>query len=162
LRSEYHYRRAAGSEHIRWKRTGGMVRPFPPTPAGLHSKVSDLVVVDEPWSFDLVRGRQLDGAIVPTQATRPNAQVWKLSTAGDASSVYWLGRVESGRAGVLAGRTEGVCYFEWSCPDELDVTDPASWPLYHPAYGLTIDQETMQAALEQLGPDEFARAYGNR
>jgi hypothetical protein len=157
-----HLRRAAGSEHIKWLRSGGLVRPFPPTPDGLHSKVSDLVVVDEPWAFDQVRGTELDQAIVPTMATKPNGQVFKVSTAGDATSTWWLGTVEAGRAAVAAGRTEGVAYFEWSCPDGLDPTDPDSWPLYHPAYGLTIGPEAMAAALEMLGPDEFARAYGNR
>jgi hypothetical protein len=157
----FHVRRAAGSEHIRWP-SGGMVRPFPPTPAGLHGKLSDLVVVDEPWSFDLVRGRQIDGAIVPTMATRPNAQTWKVSTAGDASSTWWLGTVEAGRAAVRARRTEGTAYFEWACPDELDPCAEESWPVYHPAYGHTIGDAAMRSALELLGPDEFARAYGNR
>jgi hypothetical protein len=156
-----HVRRAAGSEHIRWP-GGGMVRPFPPTPAGLHSKLSDLVVVDEPWAFDIVRGRQIDGAIVPTQATRPNAQVWKVSTAGDATSTWWLGTVEAGRAAVSTGRTEGLAFFEWACPDHLDPCDPVTWSEYHPAYGRTIGPEAMSAALELLGPEEFARAYGNR
>jgi hypothetical protein len=34
--------------------------------------------------------------------------------------------------------------------------------LYHPAYGLTIGDEAMRAALDMFGPDEFCRAYGNR
>jgi len=157
-----HLRRAAGSEHIKWLPSGGLIRPFPPTPDGLHGKTSDLVVVDEPWAFDLVRGGQLDQAIVPTQATRPNAQVWKVSTAGDATSTWWLGTVEAGRAAVRSDRRSGVCYFEWSCPDALDPCDPVSWPQYHPAFGLTIDADAMQAALDMLGADEFARAYGNR
>jgi hypothetical protein len=157
-----HLRRAAGSEHIKWLPSGGLIRPFPPTPDGLHGKTSDLVVVDEPWAFDLVRGTQLDQAIVPTQATRPNAQVWKVSTAGDATSTWWLGTVEAGRAAVNAGRTSGICYFEWSCPDALDPCDAVSWPVYHPAYGHTVGPDAMQAALDMLGPDEFARAYGNK
>jgi hypothetical protein len=157
-----HLRRMAGSEHIRWRHSGGLVRPFPPTPAGLHSKTSDLVVVDECWSFDFVKGLQLDQAIVPTQATKPNAQTLKCSTAGDAAAVWWLGTVEQGRAAVHAGRRDGVAYFEWSCPDDLDPVDPTSWPRYHPAFGRTIGETSMRAALEQLGPDEFARAYGNR
>ena len=36
-----HLRRMAGSEHIRWNPSGGLVRPFPPNPTGLHGKVSD-------------------------------------------------------------------------------------------------------------------------
>jgi hypothetical protein len=155
-------RRMAGSEHIKWNPSGGLIRPFPPNPTGLHSKVSDLVVVDECWAFDVLRGQQLDQAIVPTQATKPNAQVWKVSTAGDAAALWWLGAVEAGRAAVASGRREGVAYFEWSCPDDLDPTDPDAWPVFHPAYGRTIGAPSMRAALELLGPDEFARAYGNR
>ena len=155
-------RRMAGSEHVRWNLSDGLIRPFPPNPTGLHGKTSDLVVIDECWAFDLYRGQQLDQAIVPTQATRPNAQVWKLSTAGDATSLWWLGSVEVGRAAAAAGRTEGIAYFEWSCPDDLDPGEPSTWPLYHPAFGRTIGLESMAAALELLGPDEFARAYGNR
>jgi hypothetical protein len=158
----YRFRRANGSEAVRWPASGGIVRPFPPTPDSLHGKTSDLVVIDEPWAFDPVRGAQLDQAIVPTQATRPNAQVWKVSTAGDANSVWWLGTVEAGRAAVEAGRDSGVAYFEWSCPEDLDPGEAVSWPVYHPAFGRTIGPESMQAALDMLGPDEFARAYGNR
>jgi len=157
-----HLRRAAGSEHIEWLPTAALVRPFPPTPAGLHGKTSDLVALDECWSHDLVKGQQLDTAVTPTQATKPNAQVVKFSTAGDATSLWWLGTCEQGRAAVLAGRTEGVAFFDWSCPDDLDPCEPASWPLYHPAYGRTIGASAMHAALDLLGPSEFARSYGNQ
>lgn len=160
--NECSVRRMAGSEWVKWRRSGGTVRPFPPSPTGLHGKTSDLVAVDECWAFDLVRGQQLDQAIVPTQATKPNAQVWKCSTAGDASSLWWLGTTEVGQAAVKAGRTEGVAYFDWSCPEHLDPCAPESWPEFHPAYGHTIHAPAMLAALDMLGPDEFARAYGNR
>ena len=108
------------------------------------------------------RGAQLDQAIVPTQATRPGAQVWKVSTAGDESSTWLWATVNKGRAAVAEGRRDGVCYFEWSCPDDLDPCSPSSWERFHPAYGLTIGVAQMHAALEQLGPTGFARAYGNR
>jgi hypothetical protein len=155
-------RRMAGSEHIRWRHSGGLVRPFPPNPTGLHGKISDLVVVDECWAFDFAKGPQLDQAIIPTQATRANAQVWKVSTAGDATSLWWLGAVEAGRAAVAAGRTSGVAYFEWGCPDGMDPTEPDGWPLFHPAIGRTQTPGSIQGLLDMLGPDEFARAVGNR
>ena len=86
-----------------------MLRIFAPLPAALHSKQSDLVVVDEAWAHDLERGRQLDQAIVPTQATRSGAQVWKVSTAGDESSPVAVGDREAGtgrgdRGPALRGR----------------------------------------------------------
>jgi len=157
-------RRAQGSEGITYPH-GGMFRIFAPLPAALHSKQSDLVVVDEAWAFDLERGRQLDQAIVPTQATRsapPGAQVWKVSTAGDETSLWLWETVTKGRAAVEAGRRTGMAYFEFACPDDLDPTAPSSWPQYHPAYGITIGVAQMAAALEELGAAGFARAYGNR
>jgi hypothetical protein len=161
LRPLVRVRRAQGSEGITWA-NGSMFRIFAPLPAALHSKQSDLVIVDECWAHELERGRQLDQAIVPTQATRPGAQVWKLSTAGDDSSLWLWELVQRGRAAVDAGRTDGVCYFEWSCPEAADPTSPAAWPTFHPAFGITIGVAQMAAALDELGPAGFARAYGNR
>ena len=155
-------KRGVGKEQVSVHSSQGLIRAFPPTEDGLHSKTSDLVVVDECWAFDPEHGRAIDQAVIPTQATRPDAQVWKVSTAGTASSTWWHGTVEAARADVEAGRTDGLCYFEWSCPDDLDPVAPTSWPLYHPAYGHTIGQPAMTAALDMLGPDDFARAYGNR
>jgi hypothetical protein len=154
-------RRAQGSEGITYPH-GGMLRIFAPLPAALHSKQSDLVVVDEAWAHDLERGHQLDQAIVPTQATRPGAQVWKVSTAGDEDSLWLWETVTKGRAAVEADRRSGTAYFEWSCPDELDPCAESSWAQFHPAYGLTIGVVQMRAALEELGVVGFARAYGNR
>jgi hypothetical protein len=154
-------RRSAGSEGIAYPH-GSMLRVFAPLPGALHSKQSDLVVADEIWAHDLERGHQLDQAIVPTQATRPGAQVWKVSTAGDEGSLWLWDTVTKGRAAVEEGRRSGMCYFEWACPDDLDPCAPSSWEQFHPAYGITIGVAQMAAALDQLGPAGFARAYGNR
>jgi hypothetical protein len=154
-------RRAQGSEGITYPH-GGMFRIFAPLPAALHSKQSDLVIVDEAWAHELERGRQLDQAIVPTQATRPGAQVWKLSTAGDESSLWLWDLVTRGRAAVEAGRRDTIAYFEWGAGEDVDCTSPASWETFHPAYGITIGAPQMRAALEELGPAGFRRAYGNQ
>lgn len=154
-------RRAQGSEGIGYPHES-LLRIFAPLPTALHSKQSDLVVLDETWAHDLERGRQLDQAIVPTQATRPGAQVWKVSTAGDEGSLWLWDTVKRGRAAVAEGRRDGVAYFEWACPDDLDPCSPSSWERFHPAYGITIGVAQMRAALDELGPAGFARAYGNR
>ena len=156
-----HLVRGQGREGIEYPH-GGMLRVFAPQPAALHSKQSDLVVVDEAWAHDLERGRQLDQAIIPTQATRDGSQVWKVSTAGDESSLWLWEAVTRGRAAVESGKRSGVAYFEWSCPDDLDPCAPSSWERFHPAYGVTIGVAQMNAALNELGPSGFARAYGNR
>jgi len=160
LKPHVKVRRAQGSEGVTYKH-GSMFRIFAPLPAALHSKQSDLVIVDECWAHELERGRQLDQAIVPTQATRPGAQVWKMSTAGDESSVWLWEIVQRGRTAVQEGRREGICYFEWACPDDLDPCAPSSWERYHPAYGITIGAPQMRAALDELGAAGFRRAYGN-
>jgi len=154
-------RRAQGSEGISFP-NGSLFRIFAPLRKALHSKQSDLVVVDECWAQDLEHGRDLDQGIVPTQATRPGAQVIKLSTAGDEDSLWLWEMVTRGRAAVEAGRTEGICYLEWGCPDDLDPTSPSAWEQFHPAFGITIGVAQMKAALDELGPQAFARAYGNR
>ena len=154
-------RRAQGSEGISYP-SGGMFRIFAPLPSALHSKQSDLVIVDEAWAHDLERGRQIDQAIVPTQATRPGAQVWKVSTAGDESSLWLWEIVQRGRKAVQEGRRDGIAYFEWGCPETLDPTSSSSWEKFHPAYGITIGAPQMRAALDDLGPAGFRRAYGNQ
>jgi hypothetical protein len=55
-----------------------------------------------------------------------------------------------------------MAFFEWACPDGVDPCAEESWPAFHPAFGRTIGAPAMRAALELLGPEEFARAYGNR
>lgn len=154
-------RRAQGSEGISYP-SGGMFRIFAPLPAALHSKQSDLVIVDEAWAHELERGRQIDQAIVPTQATRPGAQVLKVSTAGDESSLWLWDLVTRGRAAVDAGRRETIAYFEWGAGEDVDPCSPATWETFHPAYGRTIGAPQMKAALEELGPAGFRRAYGNQ
>lgn len=153
-------RRAQGSEGITYPH-GSMFRIFAPLPAALHSKQSDLVIVDECWAHELERGRQIDQAIVPTQATRPGAQVWKLSTAGDERSLWLWEIVQRGRVAVTEGRRDGIAFFEWACPEDLDPCSPSSWEHFHPAYGITIGVAQMRAALDELGPAGFRRAYGN-
>jgi hypothetical protein len=154
--SRLHIRRANGSEMTRWHHSGGTFRPFSPAPDALHGKTTDLVIVDEAWAFDLVRGRELDGAIVPTQATRRGAQVWKFSTAGTAASTWLLVAVEQGRAAWRLPRTEGSAtsvVLPVIGPDR-----PTAGRL--PSRVRADDRPRRCAPLDILGPDEFSRATG--
>jgi hypothetical protein len=162
LREAAKVSRARGREGVFWPALSSMVRVFPPTRKALHSKATDLVVIDECWAHDPVRGEELDQSIVPTQATRPGAQVWKVSTAGTDDSAWFWRTVQSGRAAVAQGRRSGLAWFEWGCPAELDPCAAGSWPVFHPAFGITIGVAQMRAALDELGREGFARAYGNQ
>lgn len=138
---------------------GSTLRPFPPTKDALHSMQSDLVIVDEAWKHDLVRGGELLQAINPTQATRPGAQVVLVSTAGTRDSKWLRSFVDRGRAG-----DPGVTYLEWAIPDGADPLDVDAVVAAHPAAGRTIDREFLarEAVIMADSPGEYARAYGNR
>lgn len=149
-------RRANGGEAIRF-RNHGSVRPFSPQPAALHGRTTDLVMIDEGWAFTPERGRELEVAIVPTQATRPGAQVWIVSAAGSAASTWLRTYVDRGRDG-----DPSLAYFEYSIPDEADPLDIDEVCRWHPAVGHTISRETVAAAASILSVSDFARSYGCR
>ena len=146
---------------VSWPRLGSKLGVFSPNARGIKGKQSDLTVIDECQEIDADRGRAIDRAGSPTQVTRPGAQTWKMGTAGTIESSWWLKSILRGRADVEAGRRSGIAYFDWSCPDELDPTAPESWPLFHPAYGFTIDDAGMRAQIELLG-DLFPQEMGNQ
>lgn len=154
------FRLSNGEESATWPKTRSFIRTFPPTPDALHGKPTDMPALDEVWSLSLAQGGSLTQAVIPTMATRPHAQLWILSTAGDESSLWFRGWID--RALVSLETGGDIALFDWSCPHDLDVTDPASWPLFHPAYGITIGERQMRAALDAMGPAHFARAFGNQ
>jgi hypothetical protein len=157
-------RRTNGSEALSVPRTGSEFRVFAPAEDALHGKTTDLVCVDEGWAFTAERGAQLMQAIVPTQATRPHAQVWIVSTAGTDRSTWLRDYVDRARAALADGAHDelGFAYFEWSIPDGADVADPAVYAAHHPALGHTITGRALAAAQTAMDGAEFARAYGNR
>lgn len=155
LGAAYTTKRGAGDTVARFF-NGSQLRPFPPTSESLHQEQSDHVNIDEAWSHSPERGAALLQAIGPTQATRPGAQVWIFSTAGDATSTWWHEMLDSGPE---QGRT---AVLDWGIPDDADPTDIDLVASCHPAIGHTIDRAFLESELDSMGPDEFARAYGNR
>jgi phage terminase large subunit-like protein len=156
----WRFRLSNGEESATWPSTHSFIKTFPPTPASLHGAQADLVALDEVWKYTMQTGDAITQAVVPTQATRPRRQLWIVSTAGNDESEWMRGKIEHGRASLTDPATT-TAYFEWSAGDDMDPTDPATWPLFHPAYGITIDHEGMLTARDQMG-EQFARAYGNQ
>ena len=154
-------KRGAGAECLEWKSGGGKVRTFAPTRKALHGYTPQLVMLDEAFSYDEDLGAALMGAIVPAQATLSERQLWIVSTAGDGDSAWLRQWVERGRESLADPSTE-IAYFEWSAPDDLDLTDPTSFAAFHPAVGYTQTVETLAAARETMSPGEYQRAFGNR
>jgi len=155
-------RRSNGSEGVTVRPTGSTFRLFAPTGKALHGQATDLVVIDEAWTFDLARGGALEAAIRPTQATRRWRQNVIVSTRGTVES-SWLDRwVAIGRAAAEDDRGRGIAYIEFSADDDADRADPATWWAAHPALGHTIDADFLADELATLDPAEFDRAYLNR
>ena len=151
-------KRGAGGTMLKFS-NGSIWRPHPPTVDALHGQQSDLNLIDEGWAFDAAQGESLLQAILPTQATRPGAQTWILSTMGSADSTWFHDLSDRGRLGAA-----GIAYFEWSIADDVDPDDLEAVAAAHPAYGHTIDRRALEDARSTFGDNVsgFARAYGNR
>lgn len=110
------------------------------------------------------------GAITKTTMARPNAMVWSLSNAGDASSVVL--RYLRKMAHKSLGDPDGICaaddpsklldpdldesaavepddslgIFEWSAPPKCDVHDRDGWAQANPSMGYGIVERTIASA----------------
>jgi hypothetical protein len=153
---EYRVRYQRGDEAIRWHNGSRHGITAPGEKAG-HSDVLDLAVVDEAWGLEDSR---LEQGLSPTMITRPQPQLWVVSTAGTHRSVYLRGKVERGRARAAAGQVGTVAYFEWAAPVGADPTDPATWRACMPALGHTVTEARI-AEFERLELADFCRAYLN-
>lgn len=153
-------RYANGSETLTWD-TGTSHRVRAPSPRAGHGVTLDLGVIDEAWAL---RDEAVIQSLRPAMLTRPNAQLWIVSTAGTLDSVLLRRHVELGRKAVADGLTEGLAFFEWAAPDEADADDEATWQAAMPAMGHTITPAVVRAEREgqTMTPGEFERAFLNR
>ena len=129
-------KRASANTSIEIPGLGSRIKAHPPTAGSMHSRQSDLSVVDEAWTFDIETAAALMAAIVPTQATRPDPQTLIVSTAGTADSVWFHGLIADGYAGRIAIIDYGVP--EGTSEDDLDTI-----VAHHPAIGHTQTREAL-------------------
>jgi phage terminase large subunit-like protein len=119
-----------------------------------------LAIVDEAFAQPDWR---LEQALLPSMITRPQPQLWVVSTAGTpADSPYLMEKVQMGREVAETGLQHSIAYFEWSADDHADPADPDTWSSCMPALGHTISEAAVRADFESLDSSEFARAYLNR
>ena len=139
---------------------GSQIQLIASTAKAGHGRVLDLAILDEAFAYQDARTEQ---ALRPAMMTRPDPQLWVVSTAGTPdASPYLLDRVERGRQAVEAGVTEGLCFFEWTAQDGADPADPDTWRGCMPALGYTVTEDAVRAAQLTMGRHEFERAYLNR
>jgi phage terminase large subunit-like protein len=152
-------RKSTGSEQVSFVNgsTWGIVAP---TEKAGHGRTLDLAVLDEAFAHEDAR---LEQALKPAQITRPQPQMWIVSTAGKLGrSPYLWGKVEAGRERAELGMTDGIAYFEWSADPDLPPDDPATWRSCMPALGHTISEAAIRADFESTALPEFRRAYLNQ
>ena len=151
-------RRTNGSEAIRWN-NGSLWSLLATTESAGHGAQADLGVLDEAFSY--VDDR-LEQAMKPAMVTRPQPQLWIVSTAGTEDSLYLNEKIDDGRMRASAGATSSVAFFEWSAPEEADIASPDTWRACMPALGLTVPIEAIRSDFESMREPEFRRAYLNQ
>jgi hypothetical protein len=134
---------------------------------GLSGELILLDELREHQSFDAW------GAITKTTIARPDAQVWALSNAGDATSVVLRYLRQKAHAavgdpdGINDGGSEPVdddliddetdestlAIFEWSAPPGADTKDREAWAMANPALGHGFVTERTLASAEATDPE---------
>lgn len=149
-----------GHEQLVFNQTKSRLGLVATTQKSGHGSTVDLALLDEAFAH---KDARLEQALVPAMATRPNAQLWIVSTAGTPEdSPYLLDKVTHGRQLTLEKVNYGTCYFEWSAPDGAAVDDPVVWRDCMPALGRTINEDVVRAAMQSMSESEFRRAFLNQ
>jgi hypothetical protein len=121
-----------------------------------HGRILNQAIIDEAFSD---QDDRREGALLPAMATKKDAQLFVISTAGTQESLYLKRKVETGRAIVESSLDTGVAYFEWSANDDADIDNPATYWATIPALGHTIDERVITHARSTMTEGDFRRAY---
>lgn len=151
-------RRAAGQEALVF-RNDSRIEVFGSAASSGHGRSLDLAIADEVWHDSDDRREQ---ALIPAMATRPEAQLVVISTAGTDESIYLRRKVEAGRQAVTEGKTSDICFIEYAADENAPIDDPNTWRSCMPALGYTISEKVVAHALKTMEEDEFRRAFLNQ
>lgn len=159
--------RRAGSHGVRWW-NGSTFNTFPPTRNALHSKQTDLGIMDEVWALDLPTGLAVRQGLRPTMNSRRYRQLWAVSTKGDNRSAFLNEYIARGEASLYDPNSR-VAFIDYGIPATATAEDLDTIAAYHPAYGYTLDRRALEDARDdfldqstgQLDLAGWSRAYGN-
>lgn len=146
-----------GGEAVIWV-TGSRIELAAGTESAGHGAVISLAVLDE--TFHDVDDRR-EQALLPGMITKPDAQLWVVSTQGTDASHYLNRKCEQGRDAVLEDSGRGICYLEFSASPDDDPGDPATWWSCMPALGHTISEEAVSHMFQTMSLPEFRRSALN-
>jgi hypothetical protein len=149
-------RRLTGSERIAFD-NGSVINISAPTKDAAHGLTLDTVFLDEVWAHDSTIVLQ---AVNPTMVSRPDPQMWVVSTEGDEQSVLLDHFTNLGREAV-DNPSSRVAYFEWSMPNGADPYDESRWHEWMPALGRTQSYDAVRSLAETMPAGDFLRAMCN-
>jgi hypothetical protein len=141
-------------------------RYLPVTPSSKKAGRSlslDLAVIDEAYAHD---DMGVVKALNPTLITRPMAQLWIVSNAGDGDSALWWHYTELGRR-MVDDPDSTMCWIEYAPPGSdpamIDVHDQANWALANPSMGEPggVDLIALKAASVEDDPSTFRKEHLN-
>lgn len=148
---------ANGNESIIFK-NGSRIQVLPSTPTAGHGKTLSLAVIDEAFAdYEGIR----EAALLPAMATKRDAQIITVSTAGTSESMFLRRKIDAGRQAIKHGVLNGIAYFEWSADPDDDPLDPLTWARCMPALNNTIDTSAIDHALATMTLSDFRRSYLN-
>jgi hypothetical protein len=147
--------RGAGMEAIHFV-NGSRIDVMASNATAGHGRILNQGIIDEAFSD---QDDRREGALLPAMATKRDAQLFVISTAGTQESLYLKRKVEQGRAIVEAGLDTGVAFFEWSAGEDADIDDPRTYWRTIPALGHTIDERVITHARSTMSEGDFRRAY---
>jgi phage terminase large subunit-like protein len=138
--------------------TGSRLELLSATESAGHGETTSLVIIDEAWVH---ADATVEQSVRPTMVTVGEAQLWAMSTAGTARSVWWREKLEAGRAAAQMRVDTGLATLEWAADPGADATSEATWWSCMPALGRLADVDTVRQDLASMGVKEFRRAYCN-
>ena len=141
---------AIGREQIILK-SGARVKFLARTRNGGRGQHGDLLIVDEAQELDY----DAQASFIPAISASLRPQVIYLGTPPDPTAPGVVFRGIRDKA--LAGETEKTAWFEFSVEEVGNIADRERWTATNPALGRRILTSTIEAELEQLAPDDFAR-----
>lgn len=151
-----------GAKALVWS-NGSRYTPTATTKKSGHGKTLDQGIIDEAFAQIDFRTEQ---AMRPAMITRRDAQLFVVSTAGDATSVFLNAKITSNQERLLAepDAPSRIAYFEWSADPSAEADDEDAWWGCMPALGRTINIDEIRAELEGMegGERAFRRAYLNQ
>lgn len=155
FRRHYKPRYSNGSESITWHADHSFIAATSSSKEAGHGLTLDDAVLDEAFAHvDLTAVT----ALQPTMLTRPDPQLFVVSTLGDGTDGLLMHYQDVGLAS-LSDPASRVAYFEWSATDDDDRDDPDVWARVMPALGHTIDLERVRSFRKTTKDAEWDRSY---